>query len=136
MLNAHFNHTLMVGKRSPSVSYPTSSVGNEMVGNGIMAKLANLSQKKQWIFYTAQCPRPQYHELAAHQVQCEKIIHLKASQAQSEIEIVIKAILSKNASAIVASGEIDIVSQKLLTQMGKENQCDVFFLTPLIHPFH
>lgn len=136
MLNAYFNHTLMVSGCSPAVSYTTPSVGSDIVGDRIMVQLAKLSQQKQWIFYTAQCPRPQYHELSAHQVQCEKIIHLKASQAQSEIEIVIKAILSKNASAIVASGEIDIVSQKLLTQMGKENQCEVFFLTQLIQPFH
>lgn len=131
MLNSHLNHFA-----SANPSYLSSSFSAIPVTSRMMSRLAQLSQQKQWILYTAQCPRPQYHELAAHHIQCEKIIHMKASQSHSEIEIVSKAICSGNASAIIASGEIDIVSQKLLAQMAKEHQCEVFFLTHLSSSFH
>ncbi|EKO3425786.1 hypothetical protein [Vibrio fluvialis] len=131
MLHADFNTTRFVNH-----TYNTTRYTTQGANTGMMSRLANLSQQQQWILYTAQCPRPQYDELAAHHVQCGKIIHMKPSQSQSEIEIVMKAIQSGNASAIVASGEIDIVSQKLLTQLATEHHCEVFFLSCMQTAFH
>ncbi|WP_237665855.1 MULTISPECIES: hypothetical protein [unclassified Vibrio] len=136
MLNTNFVPSLMIGGNASTASYPTPSAVYGGINDRVMMRLAKLSQQKQWIFYTAQCPRPQYHQLAAYQIQCEKIIHLKASQTRSEIEIVMKAIQSNNASAIVASGDIDLISQKLLAHMAAEHQCEVFFLTSSTRAFH
>ncbi len=102
----------------------------------MLTRLSTLSQYKQWILFTGECPRPQYNELAAHQIHCSRIIHMKPSQSQSEITIVMKAIQSGNASAVVASGNIDFVSQKLLKQLATEHNCEVFFLEPAAPQFH
>jgi len=102
----------------------------------MLQRLASLSQHKQWILFTGECPRPQYDELASHNIHCSKIIHMKPSQSQSEITIVMKAIQSGNASAVVASDSIDIVSQKLLKQMATEYNCEVFFLEASYPKFH
>ncbi len=131
MLHADFNTTRFVNHTYNTPGYTTSGVNS-----GMMSRLANLSLQQQWILYTAQCPRPQYDELAAHHVQCGKIIHMKPSQSQSEIEIVMRAIQSGNASAIIASDHIDIVSQELLTQLAKEHHCEVFFLDNGQSAFH
>ncbi|MFG0886242.1 hypothetical protein [Vibrio sp. CJQ_6] len=131
MLHADFKTTRFVNH-----TYNTTRYTPQGANTGMMSRLANLSQQQQWILYTAQCPRPQYDELNAHHVQCGKIIHMKPSQSHSEIEIVMKAIQSGNASAIVASGNIDIVSQKLLAQLAAKHHCEVFFLSGMPTAFH
>ncbi|WGY46720.1 hypothetical protein [Vibrio sp. ABG19] len=131
MLHVDFDTT-----RFGTQTYTTDSYRPVSVNQDMMSRLARLSQQQQWILYTAQCPRPQYDTLAAHQVQCGKIIHMKPSQSQSELEIVMKAIQSGNASAIVASGAIDFVNQKLLQQLARDHQCEVFFLHSTQHHFH
>ncbi|WP_136484071.1 SulA-like leucine-rich domain-containing protein [Vibrio sp. H11] len=131
MLHVDFDTT-----RFGTQTYTTDSYRPVSVNQDMMSRLAQLSQQQQWILYTAQCPRPQYDALAAHQVQCGKIIHMKPSQSQSELEIVMKAIQSGNASAIVASGAIDFVNQKLLQQLARDHQCEVFFLHRTQHHFH
>jgi|GEM_PF-4628494 len=113
-----------------------TSTYHTMKGGELFSCLARLSKHQQWILFTGECPRPQYNELSAHHIHCSKIIHMKPSQSQSEITIVMKAIQSGNASAIVASGNIDLVSQKLLQQMANEHQCEVFFLPPTQHQYH
>lgn len=131
MLHVDFDTTRFGTQTYTTDSYRPASGHQEM-----MSRLAQLSQQQQWILYTAQCPRPQYEALAAHHVQCGKIIHMKPSQSQSELEIVMKAIQSGNASAIVASGKIDFVNQKLLQQLARDHQCEVFFLHSTQHHFH
>jgi len=129
MLNVELNNT----------SFDNSAFAttyNVNTHSDMFSRLSSLSQHKQWILFTGECPRPQYNELSAHQVHCNRIIHMKPSQSQSEITIVMKAIQSGNASAIVASGNIDIVSQKLLQQMATDHQCEVFFLAPTQPQFH
>ncbi len=127
-----------------NVELNTTSVDNSAFANtynvnnhsDMLSRLSSLSQHKQWILFTGECPRPQYNELSAHQIHCSRIIHMKPSQSQSEITIVMKAIQSGNASAIVASGNIDIVSQKLLQQLATEHHCEVFFLPTTQQQFH
>lgn len=51
---------------------------------------------------------------------------MKASRSGSEIDIVLKAIQSGNASAIVASAGIDKANQRRLQHMAKQHQCEVF----------
>lgn len=102
----------------------------------VIKALAPISENSQWVMFTSQCPRPDTKLLDRYQVQSGKIIHLKNSKVLSEIETVIKAIESNNASAIVASNNIDFVSQKLLVDYGKVHHCDVFFVEGRTSQFH
>ncbi|MEZ9330243.1 hypothetical protein AB4152_14550 [Vibrio breoganii] len=92
-------------------------------------RLAKASSARKWILFTAQTHLPELKDLQTYSVDCEKIIQLKPSNKSNEMEVVIKAITSGNASAVVASGNIDAVAQKQLQQLGKDHDCDVFFST-------
>ncbi|OBT12101.1 hypothetical protein A9264_02885 [Vibrio sp. UCD-FRSSP16_10] len=94
-----------------------------------LEQLAIASCAKKWILFTAQTRLPELKDLQSHRVNCTKIIQLKPSTKSNEIEVVIKAITLGNASAVVASSNIDSVSQQQLIQLGKKHQCDVFFST-------
>lgn len=96
--------------------------------NAIYIRLASLSQQKQWILYTANCPRPVYSELVSHHINCKHIVHLKPSSVLSEEEIVIKAIVAGTASAIVASNTFDLATKGRIKQLAAQHQCEVFFL--------
>lgn len=131
MLNTTFHYSDTI--------YDSCSVNRHCVpqlNHPILSRLAQLSEQRQWILYTAQCPRPRYQQLSMHRIQCHKIIHMKASHSDSEIDTVIKAIKSGNASAIVASANIDKVNQRRLQQMAKLHQCEVFFLNETSPIFH
>ncbi len=108
----------------------TGSAGN------FLANLAQLSQQSRWVLFTAQCPRPQQQALDSYQVQSHKVIQLMASKNLTEVEVVIKAIESQNASAVVASDSIDPVTKKLLIEHGKQFHCDVFFVEGRVSKFH
>lgn len=53
---------------------------------------------------------------------------MKPSQQLSEVEIVIKAIQSGNASAVVASNKIALMNQSMLRDIAQRYQCEVFFV--------
>ncbi|CAH0540211.1 SulA-like leucine-rich domain-containing protein [Vibrio marisflavi] len=91
-------------------------------------KLEVLSQQDQWILFTSECPKISSLDLTSSQVNPKKIIQMKPSHTQSELQIVVRAIKAGNASAIVASGKINIVNQNLLKQLAHEHHCEVFFL--------
>ncbi|MEH0665957.1 hypothetical protein H4F18_07200 [Vibrio scophthalmi] len=101
-----------------------------------LERLADLSQQKQWILFTGQCPRPDFAQLSSHQVRCNQIIHMKPSQTQSEVDIVTKAIQSGNASAVVASSELSLIEQRLLKELAKQHHCEVFFVDASMHHYH
>ncbi len=101
-----------------------------------LIRLAGLSNQKQWILFTAECPRPNYDQFASCHVSCKKIIQMKPSQTQSEFEIVIKAIQSGNASAVVASNNLSTVEQSLLCEHARQYQCEVFFVEGRVNQFH
>ncbi|MHC6527074.1 MULTISPECIES: SulA-like leucine-rich domain-containing protein [unclassified Vibrio] len=101
-----------------------------------LQRLAGLSSQGQWILFTAECPRPDYKQFAASNVSCNKIIQMKPSRSQSELEIVIKAIKSGNASAVVASNQIDVVNQHLLKDFGRVHHCEVFFVEGRTKQYH
>ncbi|NOI82774.1 hypothetical protein F0237_19080 [Vibrio tubiashii] len=106
------------------------------IDNDTLSRLAGLSGQKQWILFTAECPRPDYEQFAAFSVSCKKIIQMKASQKQSEFEIVKKAIESGNASAVVASNNIPMVEQSLLRNHAIQFQCEVFFVEGRVNQYH
>ncbi|MFA0113220.1 SulA-like leucine-rich domain-containing protein [Vibrio sp. 10N.261.46.E11] len=107
-----------------SVSRDTKSSNEE----ALFAKMALLSNQHQWLLFTAQTPRPSAKQLQLHNVCCDRVIHMKASNQMTEVETVEKAIRSKNASAIVASASIDQFSQQYLRTLGIRFQCEVFFI--------
>ncbi|EAQ52819.1 MULTISPECIES: SulA-like leucine-rich domain-containing protein [Vibrio] len=107
-----------------SVSRDTKSSNEE----ALFAKMALLSNQHQWLLFTAQTPRPSAKQLQQHNVCCDRVIHMKASNQMTEVETVEKAIRSKNASAIVASASIDQFSQQYLRTLGMRFQCEVFFI--------
>jgi cell division inhibitor SulA len=104
--------------------------------NNLLSKLSQLSQHQQWILFTAECPRPKLDVLSSYHIAAHKVIHIKASQYQSELEIIIKAIESGNASAIVASKQIPVMQQALLKSLAKDHQCEVFFVAGSMNQYH
>ncbi|MEH0760031.1 hypothetical protein H4F20_10045 [Vibrio sp. 16] len=106
------------------------------IDDTVLYRLASLSHQKQWILFTAECPRPDYEQFASYNVSCKKIIQMRASQTQSEVEIVTKAIQSGNASAVVASNQISELDQALLTDLANQFQCAVFFVEGRSFQYH
>ncbi|WP_159656362.1 SulA-like leucine-rich domain-containing protein [Vibrio atypicus] len=106
------------------------------IDDSTLCRLAGLSNQKQWILFTAECPRPDFEQFASYNVSCKKIIQMRPSQKQTQVEIVIKAIKSGNASAVVASTAISHVDQCLLRDLGTQYQCEVFFVESGMHQFH
>ncbi|MDK9763113.1 hypothetical protein KI743_13990 [Vibrio sp. D420a] len=94
----------------------------------LLARMALLSSQEQWLLFTAQTPRPSAKELSQFNICCERIIHMKPSRQMSEMETVEKAIRSRNASAIVASNQIDSFGQQYLRELAIQYQCEVFFV--------
>ncbi|WP_413284396.1 hypothetical protein [Vibrio sp. MA40-2] len=96
--------------------------------DSIYSALAILSNRKQWILYTADCPRPIHAELAKHNINCNTIIQMKSSSLFCEEEIVIKAIEAGTASAIVASSKIEYHSRIRINTLASIKGCAVFYL--------
>ncbi|MGL5472185.1 MAG: hypothetical protein ACRDCT_29080 [Shewanella sp.] len=105
---------------------PTTHESNNIAH--FMRQLARLSERAQWILYTAQCQRPNTQSLSTHHIDCGKVIHLKASKSHSEAEIVAQAIACRTASAIVASSAIDQETQQQLQHFAQQNDCALFFI--------
>jgi cell division inhibitor SulA len=106
------------------------------VSEQLLSKLSVLSQQKQWILFTSECPRPNYDQLSASNICCKNVIQMKPSQQLSEVEIVIKAIRSGNASAVVASKDISPMNQSILRDIGQRYQCEVFFVEGRVNQYH
>ncbi|UUM31691.1 hypothetical protein [Vibrio japonicus] len=106
------------------------------IDDSVLTRLAGLSNQEQWILFTAECPRPDFDQFSSYKVSCTKIIQMKPSQTLSELEIVIKAIKSGNASAVVASNDITNIDQVLLRSLGRQYQCEVFFVEGSTHKYH
>lgn len=115
------------------LAQPTQPMNIE---DAILNRLAGLSMQQQWIFFTAQCPRPDHAQFAASNVSCQKIIQLKSSNTQTELDIVIKAIQSGNASAVVASNQIDNISKSQLKDLALSHGCEVFFVEGRLNQYH
>jgi len=107
-----------------------------VVSDQLLSKLAVLSQQQQWILFTAECPRPDFEQLSASHIRCQNIIQIKPSQQLSEVEIVIKAIQSGNASAVVASSKIALMNQAMLRDIAQRYQCEVFFVEGRVNKYH
>jgi cell division inhibitor SulA len=95
---------------------------------GLHCQLNQLSQRQQWIMFTAQCSRENVIGVSANQSWSSKVIHIMPSRQLSEIEVVKKAIHSGNASAIVASNQIDRQQQTRLAALAETNGCQLFFV--------
>ncbi|TOO40586.1 hypothetical protein CGH39_14230, partial [Vibrio parahaemolyticus] len=67
---------------------------------------------------------------------CKNVIQMKPSQQLSEVEIVIKAIQSGNASAVVASNKIALMNQSMLRDIAQRYQCEVFFVDGRVNQYH
>lgn len=106
------------------------------VSDQLLSKLAVLSQQKQWILFTSECPRPNFDQLTAFNICCKNVIQMKPSQQLSEVQIVIKAIRSGNASAVVASNDIAPLNQSMLRDIGQRYQCEVFFVEGRVNQYH
>lgn len=100
--------------------------------SSMMQRLAQLSNQRQWILFTGECPRPQVSELSTYQVDFHKVIHMKPSQRHNEVDIVLQAIRRGTASAIVASHRIPAHLRQSLITTGQQHHCEVFFVAQ--HP--
>jgi len=101
----------------------------------VFERLSELSSQNQWVLFTSETPRPSAKQLEAHAVCCNRVIHMKASSSQPEEIIVMKAIQSGNASAVVASDAIAPFNQAQLKSLARQYQCEVFFIpsSPSVH---
>ncbi|MGC9402095.1 SulA-like leucine-rich domain-containing protein [Vibrio genomosp. F10] len=106
------------------------------IDDSIMGRLSGLSSSQQWILFTSECPRPDFEQFSSSKISCNKIIHMKASQSMTELETVTKAIKSGNASAVVASNNIDHVNQALLKSLASLHDCEVFFVEGRGQKYH
>lgn len=106
------------------------------VASKIAERLAVLSQQKQWILYTAQCPRPIQEDLIKHKINCKKIVHLKPSNQLTEEEIVVKAIEARTSSAIVASSQLSPEAKSRILSLAAQYSCEVFFLAETTSSHH
>lgn len=99
-------------------------------------RLAKASSARKWVLFTAQTDVPELKDLLKYQVDTHKIIQLKSSAKSNEMEVVIKAITSGNASAVIASQNFDSLAQRQLQQLALEHACDLFFSAsrkPVLH---
>lgn len=101
---------------------------NDSLFHGLHRELHAISQRKQWIMFTSQCPRQSIIDISAHQTWCNKVIHLMPSRQLSEFDVIEKAILSGNASAIVASNHISRAQQSRLFAIAQAYDCHLFFV--------
>ncbi|MEI2562802.1 hypothetical protein V7T16_03595 [Vibrio metoecus] len=133
MLHTEFKHFGLY----PSHTRNTQRSANELTGDAnVMQRLACLSERAQWILYTAQCQRPNIQLLHAHQIDSGKVIHLKPSKVCSEAEIIAKAIACRTASAIVASSAIDLMTQQQLKHYAQQHHCELFFIKQAPYYLH
>jgi hypothetical protein len=101
---------------------------NETLFHGLHQELHSLSQRQQWIMFTSQCPRQSIIDITAHQSWCHKVIHLMPSRQLTEFDVIKKAILSGNASAIVASDQMSRHQQSRLFALAQAYDCHLFFV--------
>ncbi len=118
----------------PSVSYEMAVEDQYHVQ--LVCQLAELSHHQQWVFFTAQCPRPAAKLLAQHHIRCDRVVHLSPSQYDNERQVAIKAIESHTASAIVVSDDLNDSDKQQLQTLGVIHQCHVFFLRDLYRSLH
>ncbi len=106
------------------------------LADDVIAELARLSHGDQWIMVTANCPRPHHPQFSQYKASCNKIIQMMPSQTLSEIEVVMRAIQSGNASAVIASNDIDIANRHFLRVLAAQHQCEVFFVEGRAKQYH
>ncbi|AUI85901.1 hypothetical protein BS333_05635 [Vibrio azureus] len=107
-----------------------------MGADQLLSQLATLSLQRQWILFTAECQRPDYEQLSSFNIRCQNILQINRSHTLSEVEIVIKAIQSGNACAVVASNTICSESQSYLRHLAQRYQCEVFFVEGRVNKYH
>ncbi|WCE30973.1 hypothetical protein [Vibrio sp. SCSIO 43137] len=117
-------------KRALPVNNSTDfSLNTNQYDHNVYRQLAELSNKRQWILFTANCPRPSHTELTSFDINCSNVIHMKPSLHLSEAEIVIKAIQAGTASAVVASSTLSHYEKAKVLSVAGDYHCNVFFLT-------
>ncbi len=102
--------------------------------HSIYPELARLTRQKQWVLYTANCPRPSHAELIQHQVNYQNIIHMRLSRHLTEEEVVMKAIEAGTVAAIVASSRLNACARAQIQSRAFEKGCEVFFLSESPEP--
>ncbi|MDR9827905.1 hypothetical protein RCJ22_20110 [Vibrio sp. FNV 38] len=94
----------------------------------VFTQLSRVSKSHQWIFFTAQCPRPTYGECLHYSVDVDKVMQIKASHRFTELEVVTRALQTGNASAIVSSGLFSTIEKHCLKSLAIEHKCQIVFL--------
>ncbi|GAL11070.1 superfamily II DNA and RNA helicase [Vibrio astriarenae] len=107
------------------------------IPQSVFAQLSQASESRQWIFFTAECPRPTYGECLHYAVDVDKVMQLKASHQYSELEVVTRALQARSASAIVTSGRFSTVERHCLQSLAADQGCHLVFLNDLqLHTPH
>lgn len=69
MLHTEFKHFGL--HNSPTLSALCAK--NDLGETNLMLRLVSLSERSQWILYTAQCQRPNRQSLHEHQIDCARL---------------------------------------------------------------
>ncbi|MDA9556450.1 hypothetical protein N9R79_02970 [Vibrio sp.] len=107
-------------KNRPNV---TTSLLNEYE----LERLALLSNEQKWIYVTPQCHGITKHTFTHHSITLTKISFIGSSKYAGETDLIKQAILSHNASAIIASSNIPYAQRLELQRLALNNQCTVIF---------
>jgi cell division inhibitor SulA len=99
-------------------------------------RLSQLSQQQQWILITSESSRLDLQSLISHRIPSHKVVQLRSSRTMDEFHVIRKAILSGNASAIIASHQLSEREQTQLTQLAEQYQCEVFFIGNPSRDYH
>lgn len=91
------------------------------------AELAKLSQGSKWVLLTNECPKPQASTLKRYQINAKHLLQMMPSRKMTEKEVVLKALQSGNASAVIASKSISAIDQKHLLQRAAQLNCTLLF---------
>lgn len=99
------------------------------ISHPLFSRLSMLSQRPSWLLFTAGATLPTTLELNAYGIDPRKVVKIKASNSMTEKEIIIKALYAQNASAIVASDQFSIRDKQELSDLAKQSQCELFFMS-------
>ncbi|USD64130.1 SulA-like leucine-rich domain-containing protein [Vibrio sp. SCSIO 43136] len=112
-------------QRMPAAQQPSHN------SETLVNHLARLSHKSKWIYFTAQCQRPKQGWAKYARFTTSRLIHLMPSRHLTEKEVIIKALQSGNASAVVASERFSLIDKRHLKQRANQLGCELYFADEL-----
>ncbi len=110
-----------------SVSSYTKNAAQDQPELDRYIELAKLSQGSKWVLLTNECPKLRSSFLKHFRINTKHLIQMMPSRKMTEKEVVLKALQSGNANAVIASKNISFIDQQHLLQRAKQLNCTLYF---------